>query len=170
MGIKHKYYCKHRKAYKQRTEDIEHIILPSFDSIRLTNFEQNQVLWTDGSIASSAGGSNSLVLLEMVTLVKNLEEMRRGSNSLYRAFLPVDEICSPLLHLIFSVRMCLFRSCAKEHAFLVFKRTDLIKIKIDATETTFTKNEGIVKKIIARTRIWFNTFYLKIIRPLDFFV
>ena len=67
----------------QRTEDIEHIVLPSFDGIRLSNFEQNLVFRTDGSIASIAYGSNSLVLLGMVTLVENLEEMRRGSHSLY---------------------------------------------------------------------------------------
>ena len=107
------------------------------------------MLRTDGSMASGAGGSSSLILFEMVvTLVNNLEEMRRESNTLYRAFFPVDEIRSPLLQLIFgchSVGMSLFRPCTKEHAFLVFKRTDLIKPEIDMVGTSSRLN-GIVKR------------------------
>lgn len=146
---------------------------PSFDGIRLTYLQQNKVLRTDDTIASSAVGSNSLVLLVMVTWVNDLEEMRRKSSFLYRAFFPVDEICSPLLQPIFgypSIGMCLFRSCAKENVFLVFKRTYLIKPEIDMVGTSSTRLDGIVKKIAARTRIRFNTFYLEIIRPLDFFI
>ena len=93
----HQCYSKHGKADNKRTEDIEHIVFPSFDGIWLTDFEQNQLLRTDDSMASCAGGSNSLVLLEMVTWVNNLEEMRRGSDSLNRAFFPAEEICFPLL-------------------------------------------------------------------------
>ena len=105
--------------------------------------------------------------------MNDLEGMRRKSSFLYRAFFPVDEICSPLLQPIFgypSVGMCLFRSRAKENAFLVFKWTYLIKPEIDLVGTSSTRLDGIVKKIVARTRIRFDTFYLEIIRPLDFLV
>ena len=71
----HQCDSKYGKADQERTEDIECIILPSFDGIRLTYFEQNELLRTDGSMTSSAGGSNGLVWLVTVTLVNDLEEM-----------------------------------------------------------------------------------------------